>query len=78
MLHKVIRGMTKHAEPATARKDADVVAAFLDHVLSCLTPAVAEQCKDLLGQAHLGIRRDTGRIGILFGAVIAGTAIMGK
>jgi len=78
MLHKVIRGMTKHAEPATARKDADVVAAFLDPVLSCLTPAVAEQCKDLLGQAHLGIRRDTGRIGILFGAVIAGTAIMGK
>jgi len=70
-IYRFLRGLTKHVEPEAARKDLAAVRSFIEYVLSCLTPEVRQNVEPMLEVPQIGVRKDTGRLGLLFGSVVA-------
>ena len=75
-IHRVLRGLTKHVEPEVARKDVAAVRAFVEYVQECLAAKVHKQVELMLRVPQLGVRKDTGRLGVLFPeTVVEGFAV---
>jgi hypothetical protein len=74
--HLVIRNGIRDIEPKQALTDVAVVRGFIKLILATMVPDVRTQMIAIMREEQLGWRQDTGRVGILFGNVLAQAFVM--